>query len=53
MRHRTGHFFPETLLDSQFATLEQPQTDERHIVADLRLPLEKMIAQVMRDIDAL
>ena len=53
MKHRTGHFFPETLLDSQFATLEQPQTDERHVVADLTLPLEQMMAQVMRDIAAL
>lgn len=52
MSHRTGHFFPETLLDSQFATLEPPHTDERHVVADLRLPLEEMIAHVMRDIDA-
>jgi gluconokinase len=26
---RTGHFFPEKLLDSQLATLEPPQPDER------------------------
>ncbi|MEX0956453.1 MAG: gluconokinase [Rhizobiaceae bacterium] len=52
MKDRTGHFFPATLLDSQFAALEPPGADERHIVADLRLPLEEMIAQVMRDIDA-
>jgi carbohydrate kinase (thermoresistant glucokinase family) len=53
VNHRTGHFFPETLLDSQFATLESPQTDERHVVADLTLPLEEMIGRVMRDIEAI
>jgi gluconokinase len=43
MHHRKGHFFPPTLLDSQFAALEPPQADERHVVADLRLPLEGMV----------
>jgi gluconokinase len=51
MSHRTGHFFPETLLDSQFATLGPPQADERHVVADLRMPLEEMIARAIRDIE--
>jgi gluconokinase len=27
--HRPGHFFPETLLDSQLATVEPPAPDER------------------------
>jgi gluconokinase len=27
--HRRGHFFPEQLLDSQFAALESPDQDER------------------------
>lgn len=40
---RKGHFFPASLLDSQFATLEPPQADERHVVADLRLPVAEMI----------
>ena len=53
LKLRTGHFFPASLLDSQFATLEPPQADERHVVADLRMPLEEMIAQVMRDIEAI
>lgn len=50
MNRRTGHFFPKTLLDSQFATLEPPQADERHVVADLRLPLEEMIDRVFEDL---
>lgn len=48
--HRTGHFFPPTLLDSQFATLEPPQPDERHIVADLTLPLPEMIEAILADL---
>lgn len=28
MRHRTGHFMPESLLRSQFDTLEPPTSDE-------------------------
>lgn len=52
MKLRTGHFFPASLLVSQFAALEPPQADERHVVADLRMPLDEMIADVMRGIEA-
>lgn len=32
---RTGHFMPPSLLDSQFAILEEPGPDERSITADV------------------
>jgi gluconokinase len=32
---RDGHFMPATLLDSQFAALEEPQTDEHPIVVSI------------------
>jgi len=32
---RKGHFMPPALLDSQFATLEEPGADERPIVLDV------------------
>lgn len=53
MKLRTGHFFPASLLDSQFAALEPPQRDERHVVADLRLPLEEMIVAAVSEIERL
>jgi gluconokinase len=41
---RPGHFFPETLLESQLATLEPPQADEHPIV----VPPEEPTASVER-----
>jgi carbohydrate kinase (thermoresistant glucokinase family) len=35
MHLRTGHFMPTSLLDSQFATLEEPGPDEFAITQDL------------------
>ena len=32
---RQGHFMPSSLLDSQFADLEEPQPDETHIRVDI------------------
>ena len=32
---RHGHFMPATLLDSQFATLEEPGEDERAVIAQI------------------
>lgn len=49
---RKGHFFPAALLDSQFEALEPPQQGERHVVADLRLPLGRMVANAVRAIRA-
>ncbi|KQR62397.1 gluconokinase [Frigoribacterium sp. Leaf172] len=48
MAAREGHFMPTTLLDSQVATLEPPQADERHVVVDAgRAPADE-VADVIR-----
>jgi len=51
MESRTGHFFAPSLLDSQFATLEPPGTDEGAVVADLRLPVAEMVRRVAEAIE--
>jgi len=43
---RRGHFMPVTLLDSQLATLEVPNDDERAIVIDGAQPLAEQIDAV-------
>jgi carbohydrate kinase (thermoresistant glucokinase family) len=35
LAHRTGHFMPASLLDSQLATLEPPAADEHPLAVDL------------------
>lgn len=35
MNSRPGHFMPADLLDSQLATLEQPSSDELHVIANI------------------
>ena len=35
MLSRKGHFMPQTLLDSQFATLEKPGADEDAVILDI------------------
>lgn len=39
---RTGHFMPPSLLDSQFADLEQLQDDEDGVTVDLRRTPEQI-----------
>jgi gluconokinase len=38
MRHRSGHFMPVALLDSQLADLEPLETDERGAIVDITRP---------------
>ena len=45
LQHRTAHFFPKELLESQFATLERPKDA---IIVDARRSLEAVVAQVTR-----
>ena len=35
---RGGHFMPPSLLDSQFATLQEPAADERPVIVDIGAP---------------
>jgi len=43
---RDGHFMPPSLLDSQFATLEEPQADERPIVVSI-VPHPREIVEII------
>jgi len=47
MAARKGHFMPVTLLDSQFATLEEPGADEHPIVA----PIGRAPDEIIQDIE--
>ncbi|MEU5267025.1 gluconokinase [Streptomyces hygroscopicus] len=48
MRERKGHFFSEKLLDSQIATLEPLQEDERGVAVDVA-PEPKIITERAAD----
>ena len=45
---RMGHYMPPTLLDSQFATLEEPGPDVHPIVVSVDHPTEEIVAQVIQ-----
>ena len=47
MRHRTGHFMPPSLLDSQLATLEEPTPDEAPITVSVAPPPERIVDAVI------
>ncbi|MDQ0147433.1 gluconokinase, GntK/IdnK-type [Pseudarthrobacter niigatensis] len=49
---RTGHFMPPALLDSQLATLEPLQEDERGVVVDIAAPVPDVVAQALKGISA-
>ena len=38
---------PPTLLDSQFATLEEPTPDEYALVCDIRKPADDLVAALV------
>lgn len=44
---RKGHFMPEALLDSQFATLEEPGPDEHPIVVSIGASPEAIVDAVV------
>lgn len=50
MRERDGHYMPVSLLDSQFATLEEPTAEEDAVVLPVDLPPD---AQLRRALQAL
>ncbi len=47
MAVRKGHFMPPTLLDSQFATLEEPGPDERPVVVSIAPQPEVIVDEVV------
>ena len=44
---RKGHFMPPALLDSQFATLEEPTSDEHPLIVHIGDPTEKEVEDVI------
>ena len=52
MAHRTGHFMPASLLDSQLATLEPLADDETGMTVDGSAPLHVVIGTASRAIGA-
>ena len=50
MAARSGHFMPTSLLDSQFATLEPPGPDEAATTIDIDQPMERLVADVLRQL---
>jgi gluconokinase len=50
LKARKGHFMPPALLDSQFATLEEPGPDEDPIIVDVGRPPEEEIAEALRQL---
>ncbi len=49
MAARTGHFMPPALLDSQFATLEEPGPDEHPIVVSVTPPPQAIVDAVITE----
>jgi gluconokinase len=47
MQHRTKHFMPPALLESQFATLEQLGEDESGVVIDVSPPLDEVVEEAV------
>ena len=43
---RHGHFMPASLLDSQFAALEPPGSDENPITVSIDQPVERIVAHI-------
>src|SRR5262249_9293656 len=48
---RDGHFMPPSLLDSQFATLEEPQPDERPIVVSIVPHPRRIGEEIVKSLD--
>ena len=48
---RKGHFMPPSLLDSQFATLETPSSDEAFSV-DALAPLDDIVETIAKEFEA-
>jgi gluconokinase len=51
MAARKGHFMPAALLDSQFATLEEPGPDEHPITVHIGPEPEVLVAEIVRAIE--
>ena len=52
MAARHEHFMPVKLLDSQFATLEEPGPDEHPVVVDIGGKPAEIVAAILRQLEA-
>lgn len=50
MSHREGHFMPVKLLETQLATLEEPQTDERAITVSIAASPDEIVASIREEL---
>lgn len=48
---RTSHFMPVGLLDSQFATLQEPSADERPLVVDIGPEPSRIVTEIVRRLE--
>lgn len=53
MSHRSGHFMPTSLLDSQLATLEVPGPDERSVTVDIDGTPAQIVDEILRGLSLL
>jgi gluconokinase len=47
MSHRTGHYMPLSLLDSQFRDLEPPGPDETAFTCSIDIPTEEQCVRIL------
>jgi gluconokinase len=47
---RLGHFMPPTLLESQFAALEEPTPEERPIVVPIQEPPQRLAERIIAEL---
>jgi gluconokinase len=52
MKKRKGHFMPPALLDSQFATLEKPTSDEHAVILDISHTVPTLLAEAAQSVGA-
>jgi gluconokinase len=50
LEQRTGHYWPPSLLPTQFAALEPPKPDEHAIVVDIGPPPEVLVEAIARQV---
>jgi gluconokinase len=48
MMARKGHFMPAALLDTQFATLQEPTPDERPVTVDISGTPDEIVEEIVR-----
>jgi carbohydrate kinase (thermoresistant glucokinase family) len=50
MAARKGHFMPAALLDSQFATLEEPAPEEHALIVSVAAAPDAIVEEVLRQV---